>query len=147
MEEPKLEDLQYCAVFNFRKLSRALTQLYSQVMKETGLRSTQFTILGVLSHTEDITMSRLAEVLVMERTTLTRNLKPMSREGWIELKVGEDRRQRVVRLTDEGKALLLKALPLWAKAQERILGQWENEEDYMKVLGTVSKTIQQIQDN
>lgn len=72
------------------------------------------------------TVNELAEVLGMDRTTLTRNLKPLEREGCLRSDPGQDRRTRVVSLTTEGEAALAKALPLWRQAQthvEETLGQ------------------------
>lgn len=57
----------------------------------------------------------------MDRTTLTRNLKPLEREGWLQIKIGRDQRTRIVSLTTQGEAALERALPLWQKAQEEVV--------------------------
>ncbi len=59
----------------------------------------------------------------MDRTTLTRNLGPLSKQGWARVEAGEDHRMRVVTLTEEGKRVLAQALPLWQQAQEHMLRQ------------------------
>ena len=110
-----------CACFNTRKTARALTQLYDEALKPSGLRATQFSLLAATFRTGKITVSQLAQRLVMDRTTLTRDLKPLERRGLIRIEAGEDRRERIVSLTGEGRELLAKTVPLWEKAQGRVL--------------------------
>ncbi|WP_373538624.1 MarR family winged helix-turn-helix transcriptional regulator [Chamaesiphon sp.] len=115
-----------CACFNLRKASRVVTQHFDEILKPSGLLITQFTILVAISMAKSGTINELAERLVMDRTTLTRNLKPMEREGWLKSDSGQDRRTRVISLTPNGEAALAKALPLWKQAQngvEETLGQ------------------------
>ncbi|HJX86773.1 MAG TPA: MarR family winged helix-turn-helix transcriptional regulator, partial [Gemmatimonadales bacterium] len=69
-----------CACFNVRKAARALTAFYDQVMAPTGLRATQGTLLVALARAGDIPVTRLAGILGMDRTTLTRNLEPLERD-------------------------------------------------------------------
>ncbi|MFQ5914973.1 MAG: MarR family winged helix-turn-helix transcriptional regulator [Nitrospinota bacterium] len=110
-----------CACFNLRKATRAVTQLFDGILEPSGLRATQFPILGAVSSAGPETISRLAKRLVMDRTTLTRDLKPLQREGLVEVVPGEDRRTRMVRLTKRGREALGKAVPLWREAQARIV--------------------------
>ncbi|MGD2271069.1 MAG: MarR family winged helix-turn-helix transcriptional regulator [Desulfobacterales bacterium] len=130
-----------CAVFNLRKASRALTQLYEAALRPSGLRVTQFTLMVALHLLGAITISRLADTMVMDRTTLTRNLKILEKRGIIKIKQGQDRRERVVVLTEPGKASLEKALPLWDKAQREIvdaLGHRRFGEMLANLMATVS---------
>jgi len=115
-----LSDCPSCACFNIRKASRVVTQVYEEVMSETGLRGTQFTVLVMVAANESITITLLAEKLVMDRTTLTRNLKPLEKQKLLEVIPGADRRTRVICLTDAGHEMLRAALPLWQKAQKKI---------------------------
>jgi DNA-binding MarR family transcriptional regulator len=115
-----------CACFNLRKASRVVTQHFDEILKPSGLLITQFTILVAIAMAKSGTINELAEILVMDRTTLTRNLKPLEREGWLKSEPGQDQRTRVVSLTPNGEATLAKALPLWKQAQqdvEEVLGQ------------------------
>jgi DNA-binding MarR family transcriptional regulator len=115
-----------CTCFNLRKASRAVTQKFDEILKPSGLLVTQFTVLVAVAMSEAKTINELAEGLVMDRTTLTRNLKPLEREGWLKIEPGQDRRTRIVQLTSEGEAALTKALPLWKQAQNstvEILGE------------------------
>jgi DNA-binding MarR family transcriptional regulator len=115
-----------CACFNIRKASRVVTQHFDAILEPSGLLITQFTILVAVAMVKVGTINELAEVLGMDRTTLTRNLKPIEREGWLKSEPGQDQRTRVVSLTTDGEAALAKALPLWKQAQqdvEQTLGQ------------------------
>jgi DNA-binding MarR family transcriptional regulator len=110
-----------CACFNLRKAARVITQLYDRLMQPEGLRGTQFSILVVLSLTGPQAVTELSEHLVMDRTTLTRNLRPLERQGIIKLTRGKDRRIRTVSLTSKGSKKLAKAFPLWERAQSRVI--------------------------
>ncbi|MGE5444371.1 MAG: MarR family winged helix-turn-helix transcriptional regulator [Ignavibacteriales bacterium] len=110
-----------CACFNLRKTTRAITQLYDEALRPTDLRVTQFSLLIAIMMLGSVTVTRLAEVGVMDRTTLTRNLKPLEKKGLIKVVTGDDQRTRVVTLTTRGKEVLAKALPLWEKAQASVI--------------------------
>jgi len=115
-----------CACFNLRRASRVITQHFDEILKPSGLLVTQFTILAAVAIVKSATINELAEILVMDRTTLTRNLKPLERENWLQSEPGQDQRTRVISLTAEGEAVLAKALPFWKQAQKRVeetLGQ------------------------
>ena len=112
-----------CTCFNLRKAARAVTQLYEAALEPTGLRATQMSVLVALSLAERAPLSRVADALVMDRTTLTRNLRPLQRRGWVRMEPGEDRRERTLSLTDSGRAVLAAAMPLWRQAQARVLAQ------------------------
>lgn len=110
-----------CTCFNLRKASRVVTQLFDRQLEPSGLLVTQFTILVAIAILGSGTINELAQGLAMDRTTLTRNLKPLEREGFIQIESGQDQRTRVVSLTQVGQASLAKALPLWEQAQACIV--------------------------
>lgn len=110
-----------CACFNLRKASRTVTQLYDEILQPSGLLATQFTPLVAISIAGSTTITHLAEELVMDRTTLTRNLKPLERQGLIEIASGQDQRTRVVTLTTKGCEALALAIPLWEQAQASVV--------------------------
>lgn len=110
-----------CACFNLRKAARAVTQLYDEVLRPAGIRTTQFSLLVATSMAGSPTVTRLAEIAVMDRTTLTRNLEVLKKQGMIEIGAGDDRRTRVVNVTQVGRDALKAALPLWEQAQSRIV--------------------------
>ena len=109
-----------CNCLAIRQAARHVTQFYDQLLAPSGLRATQFAILGRLQRGGPMTINALAAELVMDRTTLGRNLLPLERDGLIEIGPGRtDRRQREIRLSAAGAARLKAARRGWAKAQER----------------------------
>ncbi|BDA73006.1 MarR family transcriptional regulator [Rivularia sp. IAM M-261] len=116
-----------CTCFSLRKAARVVTQLFDEQMASSGLLVTQFSILGVIATMKESTMNQLAQYLVMDRTTLTRNLKPLEREGLIQINPGKDKRTRLISLTPEGIEALQKALPLWEQAQSLMISQLGKE--------------------
>lgn len=121
MDQPDLTQPKYCTCANLRMAARTVTQMYEEFMKASPLRGTQFTVLATLSAIGQTPLTKLAEVLGMDRTTLTRNLKPLEKQGLIESQVGEDRRERLILLTAKGEAAYAKALPLWEQAQSQLI--------------------------
>lgn len=117
-----------CTCFHLRKASRVVTQIFDEVLQPSGLLINQFTLLVAVNIAGAIAITHLAQELVMDRTTLTRNIKPLLRQGLIQVQPGQDQRVRVVSLTDEGKAALSKALPLWEVAQARVIEQLGKEQ-------------------
>jgi len=105
---------------SFRRVSRALTQLYDEALRPGGLRTTQFTVLQVLSRAGDVSQGELGAMLAMDSTTLTRTLEIMVRHRWIEKRYGKDRRERLLRLGKPGHEQLKRALPAWQNAQAQL---------------------------
>jgi DNA-binding MarR family transcriptional regulator len=118
-----LEGCAECTCFNLRKASRTITQLFDREMQPSGLRGTQFSILTMLSFTGSVTVTRLSKNLLMDRTTLTRNLRPLEKQGFIIVASGEDLRTRTVELTNNGVKALEKAFPLWKETQSKIINK------------------------
>jgi DNA-binding MarR family transcriptional regulator len=105
-----------------RKASRRLTQLYDEALDPSGLRSTQYAILSELGRRSDAppTMRELADALVMDRSSLGHNLRPLERDGFIALQESDqDRRRRHIALTRTGNDKLREARRLWLRAQQR----------------------------
>jgi DNA-binding MarR family transcriptional regulator len=115
-----------CVCFNLRKANRLITQIYDQALQPCGLRATQFDLLIAIQTYGPITIKRLAEKLLMHRTALARNLKPLEKKGFIKIEPGHDRRERRVRMTEAGQKALVEAYPYWDAAQRQVadaLGQ------------------------
>jgi DNA-binding MarR family transcriptional regulator len=107
-----------CNNLALRKAARYLGATYDKALAPTGLRATQFSILQKLSTHEQITISSLAEMIAMDRTTLASNLKPLAREGLVTVEPSPtDRRARIVTLTPDGLARMTAALPYWRTVQ------------------------------
>jgi len=119
--QEQLAQFRACACFNVRKAARLVTQQYDEMLQGTGLRATQLSILVVIALKGPITMSELAKVLVMDQTTLTRNLTPLEKQGLVQRVPGTDRRTRRVSLTPKGVTTVVNALPLWKQAQTKVL--------------------------
>jgi DNA-binding MarR family transcriptional regulator len=108
-----------CNCFAVRQAARQVTKLYERHLAEADLTSAQFSILGALGEGGPMTMTDLAGILVMERTTLLRAMKPLQREDLLKsTSSSEDPRQLVFSLSAAGVRKLKEALPLWRKAQE-----------------------------
>jgi len=107
----------YCS--SLRQASRYVTSFYDQMLSGAGLRVTQFAILSRL-RSRPATVSRLAQGMVMDRTTLARNLQPLVRAELVTIKPSEqDRRERIVDLTAAGRNKVEEILPAWRRAQAR----------------------------
>lgn len=132
-----------CANANLRSASRSITQLYDRALKSSGIRSTQFTILSRIASLDEPTIIELSEALQMDRTTLTRNLRPLQSGKFIGVKQGkDDKRIRVVALTASGKRALKKAEPAWKKTQAKVedtLGP-TNYKRLLNLLGRVGES-------
>jgi DNA-binding MarR family transcriptional regulator len=109
-----------CNCLAIRQAARHVTQFYDQVFAPAGLRATQFAILSRLRRGGPMPINALAAVLVMDRTTLGRNILPLERDGLIEVAPGAaDRRRHELRLTEAGIARYRAAVERWEKAQQR----------------------------
>lgn len=118
-----------CTCFRLRQAARAVTQLYDEALRPTGLRATQVTLLSVIAQIGPADMKTLAEQLVMDRTTLSRNIKPLTSQGLVRVTAADDRRSRPFALTGKGRAKLEEAMPLWRAVQQRMAaglgkGRW-----------------------
>jgi DNA-binding MarR family transcriptional regulator len=109
-----------CNCLALRQASRHVTQFYDQLLASSGLRTTQFSILIRLRLAGPMTINALAKALVMDRTTLGRNILPLEREGLIDVVSGRaDRRSKILRLTKAGAARLRAARAGWTQAQAK----------------------------
>jgi DNA-binding MarR family transcriptional regulator len=115
----------YCTCLALRRATRRVTQIYDAHMKPLGLRITQFAVLGQLAGApgeapSQISITALARRLGLDRSTLGRNLRPLLKAGLVAMDGGEDRRAHTLALTEAGRALLEKAIPLWRDAQRHV---------------------------
>jgi DNA-binding MarR family transcriptional regulator len=106
-----------CVCTAIRRASRTITHHYDEALRDSGLRNTQFTLLATLVQTGPMPMTRLAAFLSLERTTLTRNLKSLLRDGLVESHAEKDGRVRKIAITAKGEAKARAAFPFWRKAQ------------------------------
>jgi DNA-binding MarR family transcriptional regulator len=115
-----VEAARTCACFNLRKTSRAVTRVFDETLERRGLRSTGFLTL-VAIHTEGSpTLPRLARILDLDRSTLTRNLRPLVEAGYVRTATRKGSRSTSARLTPSGARALERCVPLWREAQDRV---------------------------
>jgi DNA-binding MarR family transcriptional regulator len=114
---PKADE---CNCFAVRSAARHVSQFYDQFLVPVGLRTTQFSILAKLKRRGPLTINALAEEMVMDRTTLGRNILPLERDGLIQVEpVPTDRRAKALHLTNAGDKRLQAGVKAWAKAQSQ----------------------------
>ena len=113
-----------CTCSRLRRLTRRVTQSYDHALAPCGLRVTQFSLLSQLMFRDGLAIGPLADALDMDRTTLSRNLKPLVEAKLVELESGDDARVRVVRLTAAGREKHTEAKRLWRHAQDDVNRAW-----------------------
>jgi len=115
----------HCVSNNLHQTARAISRIYGEEMRSSGIQRSQFAILGYLNKLGVVQLTELADMLFMERTTLSRNLKPLVKNGLVQInKSPADARARDISLTKEGKTRFREATKLWRKAQKRILASF-----------------------
>ena len=129
-----------CYCLNLRRASRAVTQLYDDILKPSGLTVAQFGLLGNLEVAEQATINVFAKILRVDRTTLKRNMKPLIEAGFIELNPGQDSRTRQITLTQEGKDAVASGRALWREAQGT-MKEYLGKED----LATLKRLLSKIE--
>jgi DNA-binding MarR family transcriptional regulator len=131
-----------CACGNLRRTTRAITQFYDQLLQPCSLRSTQFSLLLNISLHRNISVGELGARLLMDQTTVTRNLGILRKLGFINItKVDDDARKKSISLTESGARKLVEAVPLWEQAQSRMergLGS-ERYRDFLKMLNDIAQ--------
>ncbi|HEX8613142.1 MAG TPA: MarR family winged helix-turn-helix transcriptional regulator [Telluria sp.] len=137
-----------CTCFKLRKLTRAMSRVYDQHMGAVGLKTTQYSVLANVARGA-LPVAELAEQLGLERTTLTRNLKPLMEAGWVALRPGADSRQRIVTITDAGRQKLAEAYLAWCGAQrafEQLVGRDAVRELHTQLDTTLAQLTPLIED-
>jgi DNA-binding MarR family transcriptional regulator len=116
-----------CACFDLRKATRAVSRLYDDCLRPSGLNITQYSLLRVIEREPQISVSTLSRYMVMDRTSVTRALMPLERDGVVRSSAGSDKRTRIVSLTKKGAKLLASARPRWNEAQKTFLNLVGNQ--------------------
>ena len=123
------ELLTECACFDLRRATRAVSRMYDDFLRDEGLNVTQFSLLRLIYVEKELSISTLGRYMVMDRTSITRALAPMERDGLIHSRSGADKRIRIVSVTNKGRKLVDDAEPKWRQAQEALIetigeGRW-----------------------
>ena len=136
-------DLGPCVCSQVRKLARKLSSFYDTVLAPEKLTVTQYALLANIARAGQLRHTVLAENVGMERTTLTRNLRPLTRGKLVVATAGLDRRQHLLQLTTAGKRKLIRCLPLWEEAQRQFLSHIGSEpmRDLRMLLGSAESAV------
>ncbi|WP_341299892.1 MarR family winged helix-turn-helix transcriptional regulator [Lysinibacillus sp. FSL H8-0500] len=142
-----MKDIDYtqiCVCANLRKKTRVVTQLYDKLLQPTGLKITQYSMLANIAHQQAVSISRLGDILLLDQTTITRNIRLLKEQGYVELtKDAQDARSKNITLTDKGIAKLNEARPIWQTIQKRVIDDIGTEKyaDFYDTLRTIQKII------
>lgn len=109
-----------CLCNALRRASRAVTRLYDSELRGTGLRTTQYSLLSLLQRSGEVRQGDLGPLTVLDETTLTRTVRALVDCGWVAVRPGMDRREKLVSLTKAGAVQLAGARPAWRRAQTRL---------------------------
>lgn len=131
-----------CLSFALKRCSRAITQIYDHSLSSTGIRSTQFNLLMAIATSETRTLTQLAKILVMDRTTLTRNIKPLEKLALIQSAPSKDKRSKSYSLTEKGRVLLSEALPIWESVQQKIRDVFPMEQEVQQFIDFLGKVVE-----
>jgi len=121
-----------CLCANLRRATRAVTRVYEEEFRRAGFTgATQFHVLRAVKQAGSLRQGNLGVLLDLDKTTITRTLKPLFQKGWIEHEGGDDRREKWIALTPDGRQQVERARPAWAKAQARMRealpgGMWDS---------------------
>jgi DNA-binding MarR family transcriptional regulator len=135
-----------CLCAALRQASRAVTRFYDHELRESGLRTTQHAVLRLLGRVGEVRKGDLGEMASLDETTLTRSLRLLETNGWITLRAGADRREKLVAITEAGKKKLEQARPAWMRAQKRMqrILPAETRDSLFAELLTVTKAASSI---
>ncbi|MBJ6134698.1 winged helix-turn-helix transcriptional regulator [Ochrobactrum sp. Q0168] len=110
-----------CLCLHVQRAARALARRFDEALRPVGMTNGQFSLMMSLNRPAPPPMKPVAELLAMDQTTLTAALKPLQRQGWVEILVNPaDRRERLLQLTTAGKAALAAAVPIWTATHAEI---------------------------
>ena len=119
--ETTLHVRDHCLCLHAQRAARALARRFDEALRPLGLTNWQFSLLMSLNRPRPPTLGAVAAVLAMDRTTVTANVKPLERRGLVQASVDpQDRRARRLQLTDQGRAVLAEAVPIWSRVHGEI---------------------------
>lgn len=131
-----------CINLNLRRATRVMNRIYDSYLSDFGLKVGQFSILHSIVHLESTTSKVLQELMALDQTTLSRNLKPLIRDGYVLAVEGEDKRQRLLSLSAQGKAKHQEALKSWNKAQQHVKRELGSEQT--ELLLSLSRNVAKL---
>jgi len=129
-----------CMCNKVRAAARSVTSAYDEALRPLGLRATQLAVLAAVGIDGSASITALARLLSMDRSTLSRNLGPLEKEGLVSIGVEGWRRSRMLEITEKGRSLLSKALPIWERAQ-RALHRKLGDEGWTRVRESLDRLL------
>lgn len=130
-----------CVCFSLRKATRSITHVYDAALRASGLRATQFTVLNVVHRLREAGVTRIAEVAVLDRTTLTRSLAVLQRGDMVRVVPSGDARERRYALTPRGMRVLQRAHARWDAAQADVVARLGSAR-VQRLLGDLGEVVQ-----
>ena len=137
------ELLAECACDDLRKATRTVTRMYEDFLRDAGLNITQFSLLRVIHAGKELSVSTLGRDMGLDRTSVTRALAPLERDGLIDSRPGADKRIRIVSITNKGRKLVEDAAPKWRQAQEALM-QTIGEDRWGAMRGLLRETTRRV---
>lgn len=122
-EQHDVNDISYCTNMHLRQATRLVSQAFEAALQAGDIKATQFTLLVTVREMGTAPLTKLAEVMVMDRTTLTRNLKPLVTKGYIQIGTSQDLRVREIQLTAKGRQVVEQTLPQWQQIQQKVVAR------------------------
>lgn len=140
----KLKPLKNCVCRNLRMTTRITTQHFDKVFQTVGLTAPQFSMLAEITANENIAVSELAEKMLMDQTTVTRNIEILRKKGYVNVRTDDnDSRKRCISISDIGEEKLNEAIPVWNNVQsliEKEIGA-EKFKEFLTTLGQIQNCI------
>ncbi len=138
---PKPNKNRDCLESNSRKMSRVLSAIYASGMKESQLKTSQFSLLSVIRGYGKISIGQLSKVMLMDQTTVTRNIKVLQKSALVSIVAGNDRRVKEISLTKKGQEIHKQALPYWRTIQSKV---WDKlgEEKVKQLFALIDEVIE-----
>ncbi|MET4561861.1 DNA-binding MarR family transcriptional regulator [Lysinibacillus parviboronicapiens] len=143
-EYMNIDYTQICVCANLRKKTRVVTQMYDKLLQPTNLKITQYSMLANIDHQQAVSISKLGEILLLDQTTITRNVNLLKQSGYVAITPDkQDARTKILSLTDVGIAKLKEATPIWHEIQEKIINDIgpEKYKDFYETLRHIQKII------
>jgi DNA-binding MarR family transcriptional regulator len=132
-----------CTNFKSRQFTRMLTRLYDVELAKAGLKSTQFSLLTHVARRGPISATALANRMEIDTSTLSRNIKPLIRFGWLVMNVGEDARNRIITITPTGLAKQAEADIYWCQVQKKVT-ELLGEERITSLLSIIDECMEKL---
>lgn len=143
----KIENVKSCVCRNLRMTTRITTQYFDQIFQTVGIPAAQFSLLSDIASRESVTITELAEILLMDQTTVTRNIEILRKKGYVLVRTDDnDSRRKCISISDTGLQKLNEAMPKWNEVQtliEQEIGT-EKLEEFLKTLAQIQKFINKV---